>query len=196
MKKYVAKRDNVYAGTLIKKIVPRVSIIDEEGQEFTEDKFAELGITNFQIQGGLICRGMLFKINKNNLAEDLVYENPTDYNIEGIEPKLDLFDEFVITEYAKLEELLKYLKYGEDLTQEDMNQIYRRFLVHGWWLKRHLELFGYKKIPNGYASEGEEVLPQDIADTLTSINLTKATKPHPEEPFHKLIYKRKGGNKT
>ena len=185
MKKYVAKRDNVYAGTLIKKIVPRVSIIDEEGQEFTEDQFAELGITNFQIQGGLICRGMLFKINKNNLAEDLVYENPTDYNIEGIEPKLDLFDEFVITEYAKLEELLKYLKYGEDLTQEDMNQIYRRFLVHGWWLKRHLELFGYKKIPNGYASEGEEVLPQDIADTLTSINLTKLSIKSP------LIFKTK-----
>ena len=191
MKKYVAKRDNVYAGTLIKTCIPEVSIIDEFGQEYKQDEFEKLGITNFQIKGGLILRGMLFSINKNDMAEDLVYDSPNDYNIEGIEPKLNLFDEFVVTEYAKLEELLKYLKYGEDLTQEDLNQIYRRFLVHGWWLKRHLELFGYQKDSNGYQAEGKEILPQEIADSLTAINFNKLVKPHPEEPFHKLVYKKK-----
>lgn len=191
MKKYVAKRDNVYAGTLIKTIIPEVSIIDEFGQEYKQDEFEKLGITNFQIKGGLVCRGMLFSINKNDMAEDLVYDSPNDYNIEGIEPQLNLFDDFVVTEYAKLEELLKYLKYGEDLTQEDLNQIYRRLLVHGWWLKRHLDLFGLQKEGNGYVSNGEETLPQEIAESLTTINLNGLVKPHPEEPFHKLIYKRK-----
>lgn len=191
MKKYVAKRDNVYAGTLIKTFIPEVSIIDEFGQEYKQDEFEKLGITNFQIKGGLILRGMLFSINNNDMAEDLVYDSPNDYNIEGIEPKLNLFDDFIVTEYAKLEELLKYLKYGEDLTQEDLNQIYRRFLVHGWWLKRHLELFGLQKVENGYVSNGAETLPQEIAESLTTINLNGLVKPHSEEPFHKLIYKRK-----
>ncbi len=190
MKKYVAKRDNIYAGTLIKKITPQVSIIDSNGQEFTESQFPELGITNFQISGGLICRGMLFKINDKNLAEDLIYESPVDYNIEGIKPELNLFDDFVITEYAKLEELLKYMKYSEDLTQEDLKEIYRRFLVHGWWLKRHLDLFGYKKGFHGYQSTEDEILPREIADSLTTINLSKVVKPNPEEPFAKLIKKR------
>ncbi len=191
MKKYVAKRDNIYAGTLIKTFVPKISIIDETGQEYQQEQFEELGISNLQIKGGLICRGMLFSINQNNMAEDLVYESPIDYNIEEIEPKLNLFDDFIVTEYAKLEELLKYLKYGEDLTQQDLDQIYHRFLVNGWWLKRHLELFGYKKVLNGYTSAETETLPQEIADSLTIINLNKLVKPQPEEPFHKLVYKRK-----
>ncbi len=141
---------------------------------------------------GLICRGMLLNVNEDGLANDLIYTTPTNYPIKDKEPKINVESEFVIDNYVELEELLKYLKYGIDLTQNDLHQIYRKLITHRWWLEHHIELFGFKKIGNGmgYGSGGIETIPMEIYDNLSSISCYKNGKPYKEEPGYSLIKKR------
>lgn len=195
MKKYVATRKDICAGQLLKTESISIKVYDENNNEISEEQFDELGIS---VSGGLICRGMLFNVNENGLSNDLIYTTPTNYPIEGIEPKIDVESEFVIQHYVELEELLKYLKYGVDLTQNDLNQIYRKLITHKWWLEHHMELFGWKKLCDektgasmGYGSGGIQTIPMNIYDNLSSISCTKNGKPHREEPGYSLIKKRK-----
>lgn len=192
MSKYVATRKDVCAGQLLKTISMTFKVYDGNKNEISEDKFEELGIPEISVFGDLICRGMLFNVNENGLANDLIYTTPTNYPIEGIEPKIDVESEFIIENYVELEELLKYLKYGVDLTQKDLNQIYRKIITHKWWLERHMELFGWKKMRDektglsmGYGSDGIQTIPMNIYNNLSWI--TKNGKPHQEEPSYSLI---------
>ena len=192
MSKYVAKRKNVCAGELLKTGGMSFKIFDSNNNEVSQEQLAEQGIS-FSTFGGLVCRGMLFNVNEDGLANDLIYTTPTNYPIKDREPKINVESEFIIDHYVELEELLKYLKYGVDLTQNDLNQIYRKFITHKWWIEHHRELFGWEKMGNGmgYCSGGTETIPMEIYDNLSSISCTKNGKPHREEPGYSLIKKRK-----
>lgn len=191
MSKYVATRKDICAGQLLK--TGNMSIKVYNGDNMVcENQFKELGISKISVSGGLVCRGMLFNVNENGLANDLIYTTPTNYPIEGVKSKIDIESEFIINHYVELEELLKYKKYSVDLTQFDLNQIYKEFITNNWWLNHHMELFGWKSFSNGsYGSGGTQTIPMNIYDNLSWISCSKTGKPHQEEPNYSLIKKRK-----
>lgn len=191
MSKYVATRKDVCAGELLKIDEISFKIFDGNNNEVSQKQLEEQGV-NFSAFGGLVCRGMLFNVNENGLANDLIYTTPTKYPIKDKEPKIDEESEFIIDHYVELEELLKYLKYGVDLTQNDLNQIYKKLIIHKWWLEQHMELFGWKKLGEGsYGSGGIETIPMEIYNNLSSISCSENGKPHREEPGYSLIKKRR-----
>lgn len=192
MPKYVATRKDICAGKLIRTDGVSFKVFDSNNNEVSQKQLAEQGI-NITFFSGLVCRGMLFNVNEDGLANDLIYTTPTNYPIRGIEPKTNVDSEFIIDNYVELEELLKYLKYGVDLTQRDLNQIYRKLITHKWWLEHHRELFGWKKLDNGmgYCNGETETIPMKIYDNLSSISCTKNGKPYREEPGYVYIMKRK-----
>lgn len=221
MKKYVAKRKDVCAGMLLKTDEENLFIntqtdkeaanlfinaqteaklekenIDNEytiNDEVSEDDLAKRNIINIEVFCASVCRGMLFNVNENGLANDLIYTTPTNYPISGIEPKIDVDRKFIIDDYVELEELLKYLKYGVDLTQSDLNQIYKKFITRNWWLEHHLELFGWEKLGQGsYGSGGIETIPKKIYDNLSSISCFENGNPNKEEPGYRYIMRKTG----
>lgn len=188
MPKYVAARKDICAGQLLKMNTISVQVYDSNGNEVSSEQLAKQGMS-ISVSGGLVCRGMLFNVNEDGLAKDLIYTTPTCYPIEGIEPKINVESDFVINHYVELEELLKYLKYGVDLTQHDLQRIHRKLITHKWWLEHHMELFGWKKCAIGYGSGGIETVPMNIYDNLSWINCSKNGKPNKEEPGYTLIKK-------
>lgn len=189
MAKYVAKRKDVCAGELLKPMDITFKIFDGNNNEVNEEQLADYGITNFHAFGGEVCRGMLVR-NEDGLARDLIWTTPTKYPIDGIANKADIESDFIIHQYVELEELLKYLNYGVDLTQSDLNQIYRTLIIREKWLKHNMELFGWKKTEIGYTSGGIQTLPMNIYDNLSSISCSKNGKPHKEEPGYARIKRR------
>ena len=190
MSKYVIKRKDVCAGELLRKDFLSFKVFDANHNEITIEELNNQGI-EFSVSGGIICRGMLFNVNENNLAKDLIYTTPENYVIEGIEPKIEVESDFIIQHYVELEELLKYLKFGEDLTQRDLNKIYRKLITHNRWLKHHMKLFGYKKLAIGYGSDGSnQTLPREIYDNLDNISCFGIGKPYKEEPNYRSIRRR------
>ena len=201
MGKYVANRKDVCAGKLIKPIsIAEVKSFDTNGRAINVEKMKEIGISvpDFSVAG--VYRGMLFNVNENGLANDLIYTTPTNYPIDGIKPKVATESEFMISSYVELEELLKYLEYGVDLTQKDLNKIYKRLIANDRWLEHHMELFGWEKSNRGrdtvYTSSGEEAtVPMHIYTNLNNISWLGNGKPSKEEPGYSLIKKRKNNSR-
>lgn len=189
MSKYVVKREEVCAGNLLKTDGLSFKILNSDK---SNDEIQEKGL-KFSFYNGLICRPMLFKVNEEGLADDLIYTTPTNYPINGIKNNIENSN-FIINDYVKLDELLKYLNYKEYLTQSDLLKIYRKLLTHEWWLEHHLELFGWKKSKLSsycYVNDGKQVLPMEIYDNLRQISESGKSKPHNKEPHYELIKKRK-----
>lgn len=188
MPKYVAKRSEVCGGQLLQSIGVSYKIIDESGKELDEQDLENRGITKFSVSCGKIHRGMLFNVNDNGLSNDLIYTTPTNYPIESIQPKIEIVESpFIIKNFVELEELLKFLNYGVDLTQHDLNQIYRKLIKSRRWLEKHRELFGWVKNGIGYSSGGIEILPKTIYDNLSEISIMEKGKPSKEEPCFEFI---------
>ena len=129
------------------------------------DVIKTLGIT---VKDGEMYRGMIYRVDNNNHAQDLIYTTPTNHVIDGIEPSIVLNEEpMLLMRNAELGELLKYLKFGEDLTQDDLNKIYRMFLKHRIWLRTHPELFGFfKKDGIIYHDESKAIFPEELFYSL------------------------------
>lgn len=191
MKKYVANRRDVCAGELLKPIGVSVEAHDANGRVINVDEMKELNIPVPTVSAGLVCRGMLFNVNEDGLANDLIYTTPTSYPIEGIQAKNNFESNFIITKYVELEELLKYLKYGIDLTQDDLNKIYRTLICSDRWLKHNMELFGWIKGSIGYSSGGIETIPMSIYDNLSHISCANRGFPYREEPEYKKIKRKR-----
>ena len=197
MEKYVATRESLCAGELLK--AENIAIKANNGEtEVTEEQRIIQSITGLYPYGGLVCRGMLFNVNEDGVAHDLRYTTEANYAIEGILPKVSTESDFLITRYVELDELLRYLKYGKDLTQEDINQIYCFLIANNWWIHHHLELFGWKKIYDRSTGAsmwdetgGEEKISKSIYDNLSWISCARNGAPHPEEPGYSRIMKRK-----
>ncbi len=134
MSKYVIKRNEVMAGRLL-------MVLPIEPADYIIKK-----IPSFSVYKGLTSldyRGMLYSVDENNLANDLVYTTPTNYSIDGLgEVVLSKPVNFVLTNNIQLDELLKYLGFREDLTRNDINKIFNMLIKHKNWLMTHLDLFG------------------------------------------------------
>lgn len=175
MKKYVVKRDEVKIGSLTKIVVPKIMsiAINDNGEILNVDSLNILETLGINVKGGVVYRGMIYRVDENNLAQDLIYTTPTNHVIDGIEPSIALSEEpMLLMRNAELGELLKYLKFGEDLTQNDLNKIYRMFLKHRIWLSTHPELFGFfKKDGHIYHDESKAIFPEELFDSLYSAAL-------------------------
>lgn len=190
MKKYVVKRNNIYAGSLMKDIKAKCTITDVNGRELSERELKKDGIEFVSFSSGIICRGMLFSID-NNVSNDLIYTTPSNYSIEGLSSSIETPSEFKIKDWCSMEEVLKYLGYGEELTQKELNQIFKKLICRRNWLDKHIELFGWKKTGLGYTSGGKQVLPMELYHKLNSISCTKDGNPYEKEPGFSLIKRKK-----
>ncbi len=83
---------------------------------------------SFNGYDSLNCRSILYKTTSDNKGKDLIYKIPTNYDIDtsNINEKNDM--SFYITAGLELKELLKYLKFKKDLTEDDLNKIQIYFL--------------------------------------------------------------------
>lgn len=184
-KKYVIKRNEVYAGRLVKAYDVFYNYYSATDPEFVI--FLEKNkIYNFNCNCRIILRGMLFSFDKNKNANDLIYTTPTHYSIKNIS---DLQSEFVIEHYANLDKVLKYLKFKEDLTQEDLNRISNILFSKKSIFKRHPEIFGLIKTDLGLQSLEKGVLPIELYPILDIYSDLKNI-PNPNEPNHNLITKK------
>lgn len=189
--KYVVARKDVHGGTLLKPFTDiKIQAFDARGEELTNEDLEKQGITNLQVFGGLVCRGMLFNIDEDGLSNDLIYNSPK-YPIIGSQPKASLENKFAIKDDIQLEELLKYLNYNEYLTQKDLYKIFKMFIKNNRWLRQHMELFGWVKTDMGYCSGGDETISHDIYSKLRSISCSKNGKPNRVEDDYRLIKRRK-----
>lgn len=193
MKRYVIKRTEVCAGRLMMSCNPTLTAMTSDNREIQEKDFERYGIPKISVSCGIICRSMLFNVDENNLANDLIYTTPTKYDINGIESNLNnRQSRYYIDNYIELDELLKYLKYGVDLTQHDLDKIYYKLIIHDYWLSHHMKLFGWKKCGHrSYVHGDKPIINKRIYDHLSSISCSLNGTPHPEEPGYQLIKKRK-----
>lgn len=187
--KYVATRKDIFAGQLLKiKRVP-VEIVRDNNDNFNEitESNEETLMTDPYYSDQSICRDiMLFNINKDGLSNDLIYTTPTNYTVRGIKPKIDVNNNdiyFNIENYVKLEEWIEDQGYGIDLTQHDLNQLFKKYIA----LQKRIKLRLLKKV---YHQEPKAFF--DISyDISNLISIYKMGSPHPEEPNYGLIKKRR-----
>lgn len=188
MKKYIATRKDICTGLLIIK----------NDEELIEKRIKEQKSHKFFLTDDSVCRGMLFNVNEDGLANDLIYTTPNNYPIDVIEPKFDAENEFIIKFYVELEELLKYMGYGIDLTQSDLNQIYWKLITHCFWIWHHAdELLGWKELRprknnknTDYESHEIQMILMDIFTNIYMIGRFRKGVPHPKEPSYSLIKRR------
>lgn len=183
MKKYVAKRNEVMAGKLSIVVQTKVNDIfdNEEEDIMSYNRYPAFGL-----------RGMIYNID-DMCANDLVFDGVQHYVVDGFgKINLDNRLNFAVLKNTELEDLLKYLKFKEDLTQKDIDKIFKMLIKHKKWLKNHSELFGL--ISNGYDGyeydKSKELLPHELFYNLQTINRSDY-KVQNDEPNYQLIKKRK-----
>lgn len=149
MTKYVCKRNEVCGGLLL-----------YNGED----------CTNLEYNNGQVYRGILFNKDELGYANDLIYDVGVKYPIKNL--CYDSINSFYyVNYYIELEELLKYLGYNKELTQNDLNKIYKKFILHNRWLNNNKELFGLLKMYGGsYGEGGTEFISLDIYRALESIS--------------------------
>lgn len=191
MARYVANRDDVCAGVLIKlqDMIYRTNNSSE--YELSNIDLYKNGTNKIKTSNGTICRIMLFNVTSNNLANDLIYTTPVNYPINGITEIANIKSNFIIENYLELGELLKYSKYKDKLTQSDLIKIFKKIISSEEWLSKNYELFGLEKSRYGYVLSGVSTLPFDTFQTLKGIVELENTKPSNDEPGYKLIKKLK-----
>ena len=90
-------------------------------------------------------RSMLFTLNEENLANDLLYNSPN-YPILNISNDSCCFNSVIAVKDAyNLALLLEYFGYDNKLTYGDILRIKRKFFT-GTFAKDNCELFGFKEI--------------------------------------------------
>lgn len=183
---YVATRTSICAGTLM--MTHPDSFI--EVKCFDENKDSKTEEFNLNYHATLQnLRGMLFNVNEKGLANDLIYTTPTNYLIDGIKPKVYVMTKFFIYNCVNLDEFLKYKDFGIYLTQDNLDEIYREFIVSDLWLRNHMELFGFKKKKDGSYSTFKGYYSYDMYSKLVECSWGSSS-PDILEPGYKLINKR------
>ena len=132
------------------------------------------------------CMGCNAKKDKKEFIR-IVKNKENEINIDKTGKRIyDSAFDFVITNPYKINKLLEYLKYGEYLTQNDLNSIYRLLIAHRDWLSKNLELFGFKKTEE---KTRKVVFPIETEVTLYDASISSV--PFIEEPGYSLIKRKK-----
>lgn len=183
MSKYLAKRSEVCAGILT---LPW-SILDYyeyvEGTTITKEELENLSYSYLRAISKINIRSMLFSVDHNGCSRDLIYSTPFCYQIVG-QPQIKYtYKKLQINNYVELDQLLRFLNFGEDLTAEDLLKIYSMLIIHKSWLYDHLEVFGWKKTEYGFIySGGTSTVSMDVFNELNKISAINNGKPKYFEP--------------
>ena len=122
----------------------------------------------------VICRSMIFKLTKESLAEDLIYTTPTKYPLYNIEYDKNIDKSFYIDTILNMNDILKYLDFSEELSQNELNIVYKKFISHNWWIEHNAYLFKNELDMNTY-------------NLLHKIGENKLGNPNIEEPEFAFI---------
>lgn len=134
MKKMI-NRDNIYAGILMKydkRVTTFVVGTDGEEKTFVKDYW-------------IPCRTILFSVDEDHKAHDLLYETlpcPVD-DISGPYFEVNSGD-YRIYSPTSLSELLTYFEYPKELSENDIRMIPRFFTTD--FFRQCCHLFGYKEL--------------------------------------------------
>lgn len=174
MSKFVVSRDNVQVG-LLKYIYNEETINNSSEEQMT--------------RGCKICRAILFEVNEEGLANDLIFTTPTNYNIEGITGARSTKSPFIIVNSVSLSEFLKYTNYGEELTQYDLYFIFKNLIIRNKLLEQYKGIFGWRKAinKNEYIVVPNSKLPMEMYEKLKSISNFGNGVPSELEPQYKHI---------
>ncbi len=136
---YKVCRDNIYVGEVVR--------TDQVNQYKGEVNCLTVEPGQIYVSVYNPYRSMLFIPNEENLANDLLYQSPNYpiLNVTDDKTCLGLGEKsIVIKDACNLAALLKYFKYEEELTYQDILSIRKKFFT-GKFAKDNCELFGYKE---------------------------------------------------
>lgn len=136
---YSVCRDNIWVGEVIK----ADNLYLYEGDE----PFFNIEPGEFMVDNYESYRSILFSLDDNKLANDLLYKT-RNYPILNISSKKDCLeakDSIVIQDACNLDELIEYFYYPEYLTYDDIVDIRKRFF-NGRFAMDNSELFGFKEV--------------------------------------------------
>lgn len=128
-------------------------------------------VTN--VSEGIDYRKILFRINDDNLSEDILFFSPNHYNIEGTSSLITFNPNIVITDVVKLEELLCCIGLEELLQEDDIKRIYYLFLKN-------------KVLNNNLVCVNREKIPYEVINRLRELSKL-SRKPSKAEPNYQLI---------
>ena len=122
------KRDKLYVGELV---IPHEYQLKDNGEivVYTYDN----------------CRNILFSLDENEMASDVLYETPNYPVVNITNPTKYIDSDMVIKDAICLGELLKYFDYKEELTGKDIREVRQTFFTGSFGLN-NAELFGYKEV--------------------------------------------------
>lgn len=151
---YRVKRNDVCVGEVIK---------TSDIYRYTgESELYDLKQNNLYVHSWISCRSMLFVIDAERRATDLLYQSPTYpiLNVTDDDVCLSLGDGAIVIQDAhNLEMLLAYFGYGENLSYKDILRIRRKFFT-GHFAMDNCELFGWdetKPKDLEFYSEGQKI---------------------------------------
>ena len=101
---------------------------------------SKYGKNNIILANSIKYRAMLFSLTKENLAHDLIYTTPINYPIENINYN-NIDTSIYIDTLVNMNIILKYLDYPTYLSQKDLNNIYKIFISHNWWIEHNIDFF-------------------------------------------------------
>lgn len=134
---YTVLRNNIYVGEVIRPY----NIYRYEGDiAFSKTKVGDLYADTCESY-----RSMLFVLDDNKLANDLLYDSPL-YPVLNITDDMKINDnDIVIRNACNLAILLAYFNYGDVLSYNDIVRI-RETFFSGRFAKDNCELFGFSEM--------------------------------------------------
>lgn len=181
-KKYIIDKSNIYVGKLIKPIDISVETYEKIYDRLSEAEKIRIKKTKNNICAKDTIRPIIFRMDNDCLAHDLVFDIKKSYPVQGIKPLNRHQSEYIIEEAINISTLLTYLDYKEYLTKHEIKRIYQLLILSSEWLKENVELFGYREIfPDTYLTGGNEQINHEIFDILRELEIIVSKKPSKEE---------------
>lgn len=176
----VISRDNIYMGKVIAS-THNNNVPIRKGYEDYEREYYDK-----------VYRKILFSLNENNLVNDLLYSSPN-YAVNGIESNICVNNKIKVASKIKLEKLLTYYGFSDELTREDIEKVYLMFFKNNYFLYDNHEDFGLVKtkrfgIEGYYRTNDESPFYPNLFEKLNKI-ISCREKPHREEKNAQKIKK-------
>lgn len=213
MGEYVCYRSNVYAGMLIKKIdyskipskaFPTEMLSSVKGEGHIPKSSKGVLLSNEEYEGikkecrnlteDTFLRDFLFVHTfSERFGNDLAYTNSS-YGTSARSPRGKVDPNFIIDNSVRLDELLRFLGYKENLTQGDVNKIYRTLFCSQRILHGIMRKYGVKYDENDeLTAKKSYMLPcsLEVIRCLDVISSRKHHKPSSAEPNYKIMKKKR-----
>lgn len=188
MKKYKIERSNIYVGKLVQPTNMPIKKYFQIYHKLSPEEQKKIKECGRRLCCKEIIRPILFEINENNLAHDLIHTTNINYPILDKKYSILPNSNYIVEEITNIELLLLYLNYKEFLTKHDLKKIYHQLILSIKWLEKNRELFGYREIlPGTDLFMGNEQIPHEIYDTLHRLYLIRQKTPSIKELKNQII---------